>query len=566
MLTCNECDRAFKNKGALASHRKWKHARVLPEQRMDSGGESYVCPDCSNAFNSRMGLNVHRRVKHPDVYHAARQPAASVKARWSHEELVLVARAELEIRGTNPPQGIVRVLHSRFPDRTFEAIKSLRNKNLRYKEILAALEVEEQDRELPAEDLAEQHQTTGDSVGSWKDKLRMAINFDHVGVDSLDWVADGCPAEAVRDKLDELFASWVGHLVRGERASSRCHQPTANDTNSNRELDPRRRRRAQYSALQHLYGCKPSACASKVLDGSLERDCDDSVTGPSLDEFRTAWQPIFETPSIKDNRRPTCIGPVRWEIVNPVTPEELKQVLTEGASSAPGPDGVKLKDVIGLGMDELCSHYNLWLLCGSQPSALCMGRTIYIPKGSETNDALKYRPITIASHILRVFYKIMARRFDAFLPLKYTQKGFRSGDGIAQHVLSLQAIIDGAKRERKPLNLVFLDVRKAFDSVSHDTIVLAMRRLGCPEPFLAYIGDLYLRSSTVIEHNGERSAPIFTRRGVKQGDPLSPFMFNAVIDWAFSSLDDHLGFSFGNVRVNNLAYADDVALLACDHS
>jgi hypothetical protein len=110
--------------------------------------------------------------------------------------------------------------------------------------------------------------------------------------------------------------------------------------------------------------------------------------------------------------------------------------------------------------------------------------------------------------------------------------------------------------------LVFLDVRKAFDSVSHDTIVLAMRRLGCPDPFLSYIRDLYSRSSTVIEHNGERSAPIFTRRGVKQGDPLSPFMFNAVIDWAFSSLDEHVGFSFGHVRVNNLGYADDVALLS----
>ena len=66
----------------------------------------------------------------------------------------------------------------------------------------------------------------------------------------------------------------------------------------------------------------------------------------------------------------------------------------------------------------------------------------------------------------------------------------------------------------------------------------------------------------MIEHNGERSAPIFTRRGVKQGDPLLPFMFNAVIDWAFSSLDDHLEFSFGNIRINNLGYADDVALLS----
>ena len=158
---------------------------------------------------------------------------------------------------------------------------------------------------------------------------------------------------------------------------------------------------------------------------------------------------------------------------------------------------------------------------------VCRGRTIFIPEGSESNDALKYRPITIASHILQAFHKVMACRCDAFLPLKYTQKGFWKGDVIAQHVFTLQAIIDEAKRECRSLNLVFLDVRKAFDSVSHDTIVLAMRRLGCPGPFLSYIQDLYLRLSAVIEHNGERSAPIFTGREVKQGDLLSPFMFNA---------------------------------------
>ena len=39
-------------------------------------------------------------------------------------------------------------------------------------------------------------------------------------------------------------------------------------------------------------------------------------------------------------------------------------------------------------------------------------------------------------------------------------------------------------------------------------------------------------------------------------------MFNAVIDWAFSALDEPLGFSFGDIRVNNLRYADDVALLS----
>ena len=328
--------------------------------------------------------------------------------------------------------------------------------------------------------------------------------------------------------------------MRGERTASGSRCCVSDDAGPDRDLDSWRHRRTQYSALQHLYKCKQSACAHRVLDGSWE-----------------SGRPLWSS-----NRRAACIGQLRWEILEPVTPAELKQVLTEDASSAPGLDGVKLKDVLGLEMQELCSHYNLRLLCGSQPSAVCLGRTVFLPKGSESEDLLKYHAITIASHFLWVFHKLMAHRFNAFLQLKYTQKGFRSGDSVAQHVLTLQSIIDEAKRELRPLSLAFLEVCKAFDSVSHDTIELAMHHLGCLDPFLVYIPELYTWLSMVIEYNRERSAPIFTCRGVKQGDPLSPFMFNAVIDWAFSALDKHLGFSFGNIRVNNLGYADDVALLS----
>ena len=324
-----------------------------------------MCPDCYNAFNSKGGLNAHRRVSHPDVYHAARQPAARMKARWSHEELVLLARAELEIRRTNPVQGVLRVLHSRFPDRAFKAIKSLRNKNLRYKEVLSALEVEESVSEPTAEVPFEHFHSSTNVDGLWRDQLRMAINIRHLGVDDLDWVIDGCPDQDIRNKLDELFTSWVGHLVRGERSSSGNPRPASNAENPNRELDPGRRRRAQYSALQHLYGRKPSACAHKLLDGTWENT--EPSTAPYLEQFWKTWLPIF-------------------------------------------------KDIIGLGMDELCCHYNLWLLCGSQPSALCTGCTVFLPKGSEFSDALKYHRITIASHFLQLFHKVMARRFDASCP------------------------------------------------------------------------------------------------------------------------------------------------------
>ena len=350
MLRCN---RTFENKGALTTHLKSKHGQDgASEQRTDD--DMYTCPECDNAFNSKGGLNVHRRVNHPDVYHAARQPAARVKARWSHEELVLLALAELEIRRTNPPQGVLRVLHSRFPDRTFEAMKSLRNNNLRYKEVLA-LEAEKSASQPAAEVPFERSHSSTDVDGLSRDRSRDDIR--HLGVDDLDSLIDGCPDQDICDKLDELFTSWVRHLVHGERSSSGNPRPASNDENPNHELDPRRRTHAQYSALQHVYGHKPSACAHKVLDGTWENT--EHSTAPSLEHFWKTWQPIFETPSIKDNRRPTCVGQVKWEIVAPVTPTEVQEVLSEGVSSAPGPDGAKLKDVNGLGMDELCSHFNL---------------------------------------------------------------------------------------------------------------------------------------------------------------------------------------------------------------
>ena len=202
MPRCVDCDCVFGNNGALGIHRKFKHRRGY-QSVQEANCEMCVCPDCGNAFEGIGGLNVHRRISHPDVYHAARRPAARVKARWSHEEMVLVARAELEIRGAEPPGGILRVLQSRFPDRTLEAIKCLRNKNRRYMEVLAAHEAEEQtpDQELPDADSREHSNVSSEAECSWRDHLRMAINIAYLGVDGLDWVTDGYPDQAVRDRL-----------------------------------------------------------------------------------------------------------------------------------------------------------------------------------------------------------------------------------------------------------------------------------------------------------------------------------------------------------------------------
>ena len=141
---------------------------------------------------------------------------------------------------------------------------------------------------------------------------------------------------------------------------------------------------------------------------------------------------------------------------------------------------------------------------------------------------------------------------EIHLPFSTRQKAFRSGDGVADSVWFIQAVIKHHQDSLRPLNVTFADVKKAFDSVSHQSMVVAAAHLGVPPPFLRYIRDLYSNAVTTLRTDPGVSAPISLGRGVRQGDPLSVHLFNAVIDMCLA----------GALRVNHGAFVDDMALFA----
>ena len=147
------------------------------------------------------------------------------------------------------------------------------------------------------------------------------------------------------------------------------------------------------------------------------------------------------------------------------------------------------------------------------------------------------------------------------MPISDRQKAFQAGDGLGENVLLQRAIIKHHTRECLPLNVVFLDISKAFDSVSQQSILIAAKRMGVPPPLLSYLHEFYSRSQTRLRVGGKKSEPISVKRGVKQGDPMSVHLFNAVIDWALSTLDPDLGIKLNGVNLNHLAFADDTGLL-----
>ena len=158
---------------------------------------------------------------------------------------------------------------------------------------------------------------------------------------------------------------------------------------------------------------------------------------------------------------------------------EVIGVLKGRPESASGPDGIQLPQLKACLPETLARWMNIFLYCGRLPRVLNRGRVTLIPKVKEPVNASEYRPITVYSHVARIFHKLIAKRL-ASLRMSWRQKGFRNMDGCAEHVATIKALLRRARAQRKDTYLVFIDVKRAFPSVSHGSLIAAARRAGIP--------------------------------------------------------------------------------------
>lgn len=86
--------------------------------------------------------------------------------------------------------------------------------------------------------------------------------------------------------------------------------------------------------------------------------------------------------------------------------------------------------------------------------------------------------------------------------------------------------------------------------------------MGLPTPMTAYVMDVYARSTTSLCCDSWRSKTIAPTCGVKQGDPISPVIFNMVIDRLLRQLPEEIGARIGGLTVNAAAFADDLLVFA----
>ena len=231
-----------------------------------------------------------------------------------------------------------------------------------------------------------------------------------------------------------------------------------------------------------------------------------------------------------------------------------------------GTDGIHMKywkKMTGI-EHVLAPLFNRIVKSETVPSSWLQSRLILIPKVSNPDplDTSEYRPISITQTLYRVFMSVLNTKLRDIVQLSPSQKGFMPGEGCVEHSFVLQEILDDCRRGSKRLSACWIDLRKAFDSVPHWSILLQLERQEVPKQVIGLIKFLYANSfSQISDQLGCKEDIHMNGRGVKQGCPLSPLLFNLVIDPFLQTIDtSKLGFNIRGNNIGALCYADDIVI------
>ena len=255
--------------------------------------------------------------------------------------------------------------------------------------------------------------------------------------------------------------------------------------------------------------------------------------------------------------------------------EEVKNTLLSFENNkTPGEDGFT-KEFYETFFDILCNDllnsYKEAFHSGKLSISQRRGIISLIPKSdSDLTEMSSWRPITLLNIDYKILTKIIAKRIQTFLPklIHSDQTGFVKGRYIGQNVRLLSGLMEYTSIEKLPGVLLFVDFEKAFDSLEWNLISKVLELFNFGPVIRKWFSVIYNDVESAAINTGFLTNYFKVSRGVRQGCPLSPFLFILAVEILACKIRKDPGgqgvFLPNGQEVKLSQFADDTTLIARD--
>ncbi|XP_078170094.1 uncharacterized protein LOC144564360 [Carex rostrata] len=265
------------------------------------------------------------------------------------------------------------------------------------------------------------------------------------------------------------------------------------------------------------------------------------------------------------------------ELTTTPSQEEIRENLFRmGADKASGPDGLTARFFQmnwDLFKEDLTRAMTSVFEIGQTPTKWLASHMILIPKMDQPATPKEYRPIMIRNVIYRLLMKIIASRLQPHMQtiISKNQTAFLKNRSIADNTILLREIIQSfqSKEYKDQSFLLKADINKAFDKVRWEAVKCSLHAINMPKPLIDLIMTAMTSSRVQILINGRGDGFIKSIMGLRQGYPLSPYLFILVMEM----LTRRINLSRVQGRIigvklaatapilTNIIYADDLVIM-----
>lgn len=296
-----------------------------------------------------------------------------------------------------------------------------------------------------------------------------------------------------------------------------------------------------------------------------------------LREMKQFYENLYSANNLADHgnyfeklEKPVNIPPIDLsKMEKEITePEILKIVKSLPNNKTPGEDGLpsEFYKVFWLDIkDLLINCYRYSYETGQLSITQKRGLLCLTPKKSDPLYLKNWRPLSLLNQDYKILAKLVAERIKITLPylINQDQTGFLKGRYIGHNIVTIFDIVHHTEAQDIPAILISIDFEKAFDKLEWSFISKCLDHFGFPYNIKKWFQILYTNIKNSVKNNGWHSDYFNLGRGVRQGCPLSPYLFilcAEILAMQIRANNNIKGIIAGTKEYKILQYADDTQL------